>query len=239
MFNYFQDQFSQMVYEEQNIPILCEIVTLLTIIYEQQETSSADKFILFDVMSYPTSKQSYKDVKIRSFQFWKKIVDQCLSSQGMVDGKFPEVTFSKVYKKIVNLNNLEIRRRLYLILDELSENGCLAVLSSAFDDEYDVQKAVMEIMDNFFALLKKYDILQKNYDLFNDSEENESLLATLEEIGILSKVLGRKIVSPGLFLNKLNKQILIFDKNEKTSTREELELLLEEILNDNIIVIDL
>lgn len=67
------------------------------------------------------------EVKISALKFWKHVIKSHLSDQGVLDGHFPKVTFSKEHRKIVSLNETEIKRRLNKALDELMKQNCLGV----------------------------------------------------------------------------------------------------------------
>jgi hypothetical protein len=67
------------------------------------------------------------EVKVNALQFWEKVIEQQMSNQGMIDGIFPSVTFSKENRKIVTLTETEIRTRLNKVLEELSRIRCLQV----------------------------------------------------------------------------------------------------------------
>lgn len=67
------------------------------------------------------------EVKINALEFWKYFIKSHLTDQGMLDGQFPNVTFSKEHRKIVSLNETEIKQRLNKALDELARQRCLGV----------------------------------------------------------------------------------------------------------------
>lgn len=67
------------------------------------------------------------EVKIGALEFWIQFIKSHLSDQGVLDGHFPKVTFSKEHRKIVSLNETEIKRRLNKALDELAKQNCLGV----------------------------------------------------------------------------------------------------------------
>lgn len=67
------------------------------------------------------------EVKVNALEFWKHFIKSHLTDQGMLDGSFPNVTFSKEHRKIVTLNDTEIKRRLNKALDELARQSCLGV----------------------------------------------------------------------------------------------------------------
>jgi hypothetical protein len=41
------------------------------------------------------------EVKLQALDFWQVIIDESLTQQGMLDGVFPDLTFSKEKQKIV------------------------------------------------------------------------------------------------------------------------------------------
>lgn len=67
------------------------------------------------------------EVKVNALSFWDSVIDHETANQGMIDGAFPAVTFSKTSRKIVTLTPPEIQKRLRLVLDELQSIGCLQV----------------------------------------------------------------------------------------------------------------
>lgn len=67
------------------------------------------------------------EVKTNALTFWDHFVKSHLTDQGMLDDCFPNVTFSKEHRKIVALNETEIKRRLNKALDELAKQNCLGV----------------------------------------------------------------------------------------------------------------
>lgn len=67
------------------------------------------------------------EVKVNALQFWRHFIKSHLTDQGMLDGSFPNVTFSKEHRKIVQLNETEIKRRVNKALDDLSKQKCLGV----------------------------------------------------------------------------------------------------------------
>lgn len=67
------------------------------------------------------------EVKVNALDFWIEFIKSHLADQGVLDGQFPNVTFSKEHRKIVSLNEIEIKRRLNKALDELARQNCLGV----------------------------------------------------------------------------------------------------------------
>lgn len=97
------------------------------------------------------------EVQHSALKFWKMVYQSFLTDQGMLDGVFPPVTFSRQSRKIVTLNESEIQRRLMQTLDELASIGCLTVFVVLIDDETE-----LDIMDTALTIsLELIDILDR------------------------------------------------------------------------------
>lgn len=57
----------------------------------------------------------------------------------MIDGSFPQVTFSRETHKIVNLDDSEIKARLILILNSLSDKGCFDVFVNCLNENSELK----------------------------------------------------------------------------------------------------
>lgn len=113
---------------------------------------------IYQIMITAATVDLHWEVKIKALEFWDKVIWEHLKDQGMIDGSFPEVTFSKECKKIIVLNENEIKKRLTNFLNELNKIGCLEVLTKAIQDDSDfevIEKSV-EVIKNIVILLKKY-----------------------------------------------------------------------------------
>lgn len=113
-------------------------------------------------MGYAAIYDLHWEVKVNALFFWEKAVHKFLANQGMIDGSFPSVTFSKEHKKIVTLNDAEIKLRLNKALKELSNNGCLHVLLTTLNDDCDFQvvKKSAQIIKDFLSILNRYKLIQ-------------------------------------------------------------------------------
>ncbi|XP_075230769.1 integrator complex assembly factor Brat1 isoform X2 [Lycorma delicatula] len=103
------------------------------------------------------------EVKINALTFWDSVIDHETANQGMIDGDFPAVTFSKSSRKIVTLTPPEIKKRLKLVLDELQRNGCLQVLWTALNDTSDLEVArkSVTIISKLLQLLQQYGVVEE------------------------------------------------------------------------------
>lgn len=72
------------------------------------------------------------EVKVNALEYWRHLIASHFTDQGMLDGSFPNVTFSKEHRKIVQLNETEIKRRINKALDDLAKQNCLGVSQNIF-----------------------------------------------------------------------------------------------------------
>ncbi|XP_066588058.1 uncharacterized protein [Prorops nasuta] len=98
------------------------------------------------------------EVKANALEYWGNFIKSHLTDQGMLDGSFPNVTFSKEHRKIVTLNEEEIKRRVNKALDELAKQKCLGVFLIALEDDsdFEVSKKAAKILSKFKNFLLKY-----------------------------------------------------------------------------------
>lgn len=115
---------------------------------------------MYELMAAAATVDLHWEVKTRVLDFWEKVIWEQLKHQGVIDGAFPEVTFSKELRKIVTLTHVEIHKRLNKVLLELSGNGCLEVLLSTMQDGCDAEvvKRAVDVTKKFVAFLKKYKV---------------------------------------------------------------------------------
>ncbi|XP_034830716.1 uncharacterized protein [Maniola hyperantus] len=118
------------------------------------------------------------EVQITALKFWKIVIQSFLNDQGMLDGTFPPVTFSRETRKIVTLNDTEILRRLAKILDELSSIGCLTVLVKLLHEEteVDIMDAALTLSMELLDTLEKYKVPENLKPKENDPKTVDELL---------------------------------------------------------------
>ena len=56
-------------------------------------------------MAHCAVNDFYWEVKVNSLDFWRNVICRQFCHQGMIDGTFPAVTFSKEHKKIITLTD--------------------------------------------------------------------------------------------------------------------------------------
>ncbi|KAL4709083.1 hypothetical protein ACJJTC_013496 [Scirpophaga incertulas] len=134
-----------------------EVCNVLCEIYQNVKLTPNFKHSLYDHMALSAMSDFHWEAQIAALKFWKIVIQSFLTDQGMLDGMFPPVTFSRASRKIVTLNDIEVQKRLVTVLDELAGVGCLNVLLKLLHDDNEV-----EVMEAALALsLELYEILQK------------------------------------------------------------------------------
>lgn len=108
----FQDYFIQSLHQESEGIVRKEIATLISVIYEYQDLPEHVIPRLYDIMTHAVMVDLHWEVKVKALNFWQKVLERHLMDQGVIDGTFPKITFSKEHRKIVTLNEIEIKRRL-------------------------------------------------------------------------------------------------------------------------------
>lgn len=146
--------------DETEAIVRTEAACLVRCIYEHQSFPVAMMDEVYKTMVYAATTDLHWEVKSNAIDFWGKVVLNHLQNQGMIDGKFPDVTFSKEHKKIVTLTEKEVKHRLSKVLHQLSQSGCLGVLVAAVQDDCD-----LEVMKKAIEKLKKISGLFSMYHM--------------------------------------------------------------------------
>lgn len=112
-------------------------------------------------MTKATILDLHWEIKVNALEFWRQFIHFHFSAEGMVNGVFPDVTFSKK-RRVVELTETEIINRLNNALDELAEQGCLGALLHALNDEddFEVAKTAVDIMKDLRKTLMKYKVTE-------------------------------------------------------------------------------
>ncbi|XP_055371599.1 uncharacterized protein LOC129605721 [Condylostylus longicornis] len=151
-----------------------EAVILVRKIFVNRKYTVQEPNKLFSVMAYCAVNDFYWEVKVHALHFWKAVICKQFTNQGMIDGTFPTVTFSKQHKKIVTLTEKEILIRIQRILDDLCKYGILGILLECLQDEcdFEVVKETVNLLQKLLDCLNKYDFF-KTINL--DKENNQKL----------------------------------------------------------------
>lgn len=161
-----------------------EAVSLIICIYENQKVLSNQLESIYETLAYAAVHDLFWEVKVKAIDFWHCVIQRQLQYQGVIDGTFPSVTFSKEKKKIVTLTQKEITLRLSNVLDKLSICGCLGVLLASLEDQDDmlVVKSginVINVLNEFFNKYNYWEELHKlQHEESKKSPSNTSIYVT-------------------------------------------------------------
>jgi hypothetical protein len=139
-----------------------EAVGCITAIYNYQQIPAHCLDLIFSVLAHCAVNDFYWEVRVNALQFWCLVIQRQFAHQGMIDGTFPAVTFSKEHKKIITLNDKEIQIRLWKVLNELSVRGCLGILLACLQDSdlEVINKGVM-VIEKMVGYLTKYNFIEE------------------------------------------------------------------------------
>ncbi|XP_072931686.1 uncharacterized protein [Epargyreus clarus] len=159
-----------------------EACTVLCEIYQNTKLSSNFKRTLYEHMVTAALNDFHWEVQLTSLKFWRIIIQSLLNDQGMLDGTFPPVTFSRETRKIVTLNEKEIQRRLTRILDELSAIGCLTVLVKLLHDEteLDIMECALSISYELLEILNTYKVPENLKQIEGEPATVDELLCQIK-----------------------------------------------------------
>ncbi|PZC82243.1 uncharacterized protein LOC110372088 isoform X1 [Helicoverpa armigera] len=137
-----------------------EACNVLCDLYQNIKMTPAFKQTLYEHMVSSALTDFHWEVQISALKFWKCVYYSLLSGQGMLDGNFPPVTFSRETRKIVTLNETEIQKRLIKILEELASIGCLTVFVTLLHEQTEVgiMDAALSIAQELYDILKRHNV---------------------------------------------------------------------------------
>lgn len=137
-----------------------EAIILIHCLHLSKRCGNDDILKVYQIMVTAATIDLSCDVKKKALKFWDTVIWDCLENEGMVDGQFPEFTFSKEHRKITALNSEEIRKRLNKVINKLKTIGCLQVLMKTIQDDPDLEvvETSIQITNKFAKLLIKYNM---------------------------------------------------------------------------------
>ncbi|KAI5652104.1 hypothetical protein NE865_00442 [Phthorimaea operculella] len=141
------------------------------------------KNTLYEHMVSSALSDFHWEVQLSALKFWGRVIQTLLNDQGMLDGTFPQITFSKETRKIVTLNDAEIQKRLLRTLEQLSSIGCLTVLVKLLHEDVDVE--IMEVALSFsldlITVLDKYKVPEIITKYENEANSVEELYSGVKD----------------------------------------------------------
>lgn len=160
-----------------------EACNVLCCFYQNLKLSTTFKQTLYEHMVSSALADFHWEVQLSALKFWRMVINSLLSDQGMLDGTFPPVTFSRETRKIVTLTESEIQKRLIRILYELSSIGCLTVLVKLLheDTEPDTMEIALNISLELLNILNQYKVPNILKPVHNEVRSIDELLSNIVE----------------------------------------------------------
>lgn len=135
-----------------------EALRTLAAIYEHRQIADCYMDTICSLLAHCVLSDLHWEVKLEALHFWELELNKQFTNQGMIDGTFPTVTFSKEHKKIVTLTEKEIHLRILKVFNSLSKRGFLDIILKCLHDECDLEviKAAVCMIHCLLQQLEKY-----------------------------------------------------------------------------------
>ncbi|KAM8703463.1 hypothetical protein ACLKA7_008138 [Drosophila subpalustris] len=164
------------LYREHEDIVRAEAILTLGKIYDHRKIPSKYKNTLFSTLNFCVIGDHHWEVKVNALCFWRMEFHRQLKNQGMIDGVFPSVTFSKEHKKIVTLTDREIKLRIAKVLAEIQQYGYYGMMLKCLREEYapEVLRILVAGIKMMNEKLNKYDfeIILSHIESLTPSAEN-------------------------------------------------------------------
>ncbi|XP_015121081.1 uncharacterized protein LOC107043881 [Diachasma alloeum] len=152
------EKFINLFKKESEAIVRREAVDLIKELYVYRKWPKSTIDLMSTAMTEAAVLDLHWEVKVNALNFWKHFIKSHFTDQGMLDGSFPNVTFSKEHRKIVTLNETEIKRRLNKALDDVAKHRCLGVLLVTLenDSDFEVSRSAADIIKKLQIYILKY-----------------------------------------------------------------------------------
>lgn len=146
-----------------------EYCLLIGEIYRTYKIPNAQFELIFPTMAHIAVNDLYWEAKVSALHFFRQVIVRQFKYNGVIDGAFPAMTFSKKHKKIVTLTPREIQLRIDLILEESTNRGALGVLLECLGDECD-----LEVVKSAHAIALRVQQFLNQYEYRKGPEATEA-----------------------------------------------------------------
>lgn len=171
LMNNFVDKILNIISTSQETMVTKEAIILIGKVYQNDIISPEETVKMYDELVSVGLNEAAPEIQEQAVKFWALVTDKHLEQQGMLDDEFPPVIFSKEHKKIVRLDDKEIRKRIFNALDGLSKAGCFVVFQNVLQNENtskEVFATTVTVVTKYIRLLQKYEVTPEII-LFNQS----------------------------------------------------------------------
>ncbi|XP_030760983.1 uncharacterized protein LOC115886080 isoform X2 [Sitophilus oryzae] len=158
---------------ENNSVVIREAIILVGKMYRNNNVAQNDISHIYTALLKLAIEEN-TEIQQYAVEFWEHVIRNQLEKQGMIDDEFPPVIFSKECRKIVKLDDKEIRKRLFKALDNMSGAGCFNVFQKILKQEPSTKKvfrSVVNIVTKLLKLLQQYEVTPE-FILFNQTYPN-------------------------------------------------------------------
>ncbi|ETN64223.1 hypothetical protein AND_004039 [Anopheles darlingi] len=199
-----------------------EAINTVREIYANHKIQAQCLDSVFSVLAHAAVNDLYWEVKVNALHFWQLVMCRQFQHQGMIDGVFPAVTFSKEHKKIVTLTEREIQTRLLKVLNELSLRGCLGVLLACLGDDCDlgVVKEATKVIEKLMSYLNRYGFLDYYQNLPGSTQAVAGTATLTKNTNELSSVMATR---PSVNDAKETPVTIVSSTSESTATVANLQ----------------
>ncbi|XP_063981218.1 uncharacterized protein LOC135164623 [Diachasmimorpha longicaudata] len=205
------EKFINLCKKESEAIVRREAVDLIKELYVYRKWPKSTVDLMSTAMAEAAVLDLHWEVKVNALNFWKHFIKSHFTDQGMLDGSFPNVTFSKEHRKIVTLNETEIKRRLNKALDDVAKHRCLGILLFTLknDSDFEVSRSAANIIKKLQVYILKYKL--------NDPVIEDSTLP--KDSAILDSSYIKPQAAPST--------------SERKSSPDKLADIIDEIINEN------
>ncbi|CAH0701026.1 unnamed protein product [Spodoptera exigua] len=221
----------QLVYILRNNPegmVRKEATKVLTSAYKNQKLLPTFQSTLYEVMISAALDDLHWEVQLAALQFFKHEIANQLSQRGMIDGKFPSVTFSKEKRKIITLNDKEILRQLTAIMHALSSIGCLTVLYECMNEMHhlEVMEQAYIMATELISILDQYKFVRivdnaLTYPMNSKNDDHDEEMAL--DLTIANNADAREKVIDSIVNTNQSELIMILHDNSFQTKSNEME----------------
>ncbi|KAF9418518.1 hypothetical protein HW555_004667 [Spodoptera exigua] len=221
----------QLVYILRNNPegmVRKEATKVLTSAYKNQKLLPTFQSTLYEVMISAALDDLHWEVQLAALQFFKHEIANQLSQRGMIDGKFPSVTFSKEKRKIITLNDREILRQLTAIMHALSSIGCLTVLYECMNEMHhlEVMEQAYIMATELISILDQYKFVRivdnaLTYPMNSKNDDHDEEMAL--DLTIANNADAREKVIDSIVNTNQSELIMILHDNSFQTKSNEME----------------
>ncbi|KAH8383028.1 hypothetical protein KR009_006308 [Drosophila setifemur] len=166
------DHLLYVMYRESDDMVRSEALITMRKIFEHRKIPNKYKNTLFSTLNYCVVGDHHSTVKRNALEFWRREFYRQFTNQGMIDGAFPTVTFSKEHKKIVTLTEKEIQTSIAKVFADVQQYGYFGIILKCLREE--------NSMDVLELLIKGTTIMVEKFERYKGILDEIEMRSPLE-----------------------------------------------------------